>query len=58
MSKPHHTPEQLSKYFIKRGGYKTSLDREDSWSEDMLCNKIANYMKEIHPDVPFLFDMS
>lgn len=53
-----HTPEQLNRYFEKRGGYKTALEREEEWTEDMLCTKIASYIKEHYPDVPFLFDMS
>jgi hypothetical protein len=53
-----HTPEQLARYFAKRGGYKTLAEREDGWSEDMLCNNISDYLKQNHPDVPFQFDMS
>lgn len=53
-----HTPDQLNRYFQKRGGYKTALEREDEWSEDMLCTKIAEYLKDNYPDVLFLFDMS
>jgi hypothetical protein len=50
--------ETLDRYFAKRGGYKTLLEREEGWSEDMLCNNIATYLKENHPTVPFQFDMS
>jgi len=50
--------ERLNRYFVKRGGYKTALERESEWSEDILCNKIALYLRENHPYVPFAFDMS
>jgi hypothetical protein len=53
-----HTKEQLNRYFAKQGGYKGVLEREDGWSEDMLCTKLAGYIKEHHPSVPFFFDMS
>jgi hypothetical protein len=53
-----HTKETLDRYFAKQGGYKGVLEREDGWSEDMLCTKLAGYIKEHHPSVPFFFDMS
>lgn len=53
-----HTEEQLNRYFQKRGGYRTSLEREDEWDEDMLTKKVAQYLKDVHPNVPFTCDMS
>lgn len=52
------TREQLDGYFKKSGGYKTLLEREPSWSEQMLTSKIADYLREHHPSVPFQVDMS
>ena len=53
-----HTDEVLNEYFKKRGGYKTSLEREEEWNEAMLTKKVAAYLKEYHPDIPFTCDMS
>ena len=53
-----HTKEQLDSYFKKRGGYKNMTDREESWSEQMLTNKIATYLREHHPTIPFQVDLS
>jgi hypothetical protein len=58
MSTKMHDKETLDKYFAKRGGYKTILEREENWSEDMLCSNVSSYLKEHRPDVPFFFDMS
>ena len=52
------TPEQLNRYFAKNGGYKSLLEREEKWDENMLSTKVASYIKEYHPSVPFFFDMS
>lgn len=52
------TKAQLDEYFKKSGGYKTLLEREPSWSEQMLTTKIATYLKEHHPTIPFQIDMS
>lgn len=52
------TKAQLDGYFKKSGGYKTLLEREPSWSEQMLTGKISDYMRENHPSIPFQVDMS
>jgi hypothetical protein len=54
----NHTEEQLNRYFKSRGGYKSAMEREETWTEDMVCNKIASYLKENRPNVLFFFDMS
>lgn len=54
----NHTNEQLDSYFRKQGGYKKMTDREESWSEQMLTNKIATYLREHHPTIPFQIDLS
>jgi hypothetical protein len=54
----HHSKEVLDNYFKKRGGYRTSLEKEETWDENMLTKKIAEYLKEQHPTVPFTCDMS
>jgi hypothetical protein len=54
----HHSKETLDRYFVKRGGYKSMLEREDNWSEELLCTKIADYIKDTYPSAPFFFDMS
>lgn len=53
-----HTKEQLDQYFKKQGGYKSMTDREETWSEQMLTNKIATYLREHHPTIPFQIDLS
>lgn len=52
------TKAQLDGYFKKSGGYKTLLEREPSWSEQMLTGKISDYLRENYPNVPFQVDMS
>lgn len=54
----HHSKEILDNYFKKRGGYRTSLEREETWDEAMLTKKVAEYLKTNHPTVPFTCDMS
>lgn len=54
----HQSREVLNEYFKKRGGYRTSLEKEDTWDENMLTKKVSAYLKENHPDIPFTCDMS
>lgn len=58
MTKLKHSQEVLDNYFKKRGGYKTSLQREDEWDEAMLTKKVSEYLKTNHPTIPFTCDMS
>ena len=53
-----HTREQLDRYFKKRGGYKTKLDREEFWDEDQLQKNVVAYIKEHYPNLKFFSDMS
>ena len=47
--------EQVQSYFKKP---LKSSEREETWSEQMLTNKIADYLREHHPTVPFQIDLS
>jgi len=53
-----HTKEQLDYIFKGYGGYKTAEQREESWSEQILTNKIADYLRTYHPTIPFQVDLS
>jgi hypothetical protein len=47
--------ERVQSYFKKKI---KSTDREETWSEQMLTNKIATYLREHHPTIPFQIDLS
>lgn len=47
--------KRASSYFKKP---LSSLDRESEWSEQVLTNRIASYLREHHPTIPFQVDMS
>lgn len=47
--------ERVQSYFKKP--LKSSL-REENWSEQMLTSKVAAYLREHHPSVPFQIDLS
>lgn len=54
----HQSKEILDNYFKKKGGYRTSLEREETWDEAVLTKKLSQYLKENHPTIPFTCDMS
>ena len=47
--------ERVQSYFKKP--LKAS-QREENWSEQMLTSKIAEYLREHHPTIPFQIDLS
>jgi len=47
--------ERFQSYFKKP---LKSADREMEWSEQQLTSKIAEYLREHHPTIPFQVDMS
>jgi hypothetical protein len=47
--------DRVQSYFKKP--LKASL-REENWSEQMLTGKIAQYLREHHPTIPFQIDLS
>ena len=47
--------ERVQSYFKKP--LKAS-QREDTWSEQMLTGKVADYLREYHPSIPFQVDLS
>ena len=46
----------INSYF--KNGYKPMMDREETWSEQQLTSKIAEYMRTYHPTIPFQVDLS
>jgi hypothetical protein len=47
--------DRLQRYFKKSVDKKV---REESWTEQMLTSKIAEYLRENHPTIPFQVDLS
>jgi len=47
--------DRLQRYFKKSVDKKV---REQSWTEQMLTGKVADYLREHHPSIPFQVDLS